>query len=207
MAKKTDTFYFESFVKLVDYSLKSAEFLDTVVKNFDNSKMLDLKNQIHKIEHDADIEKHNVTAVLVKEFLPPLDREDILNILRDIDDVTDAIEDVILRMYMYNVSKINDDVIGFTEVIVECSKALKLLMEEFINFRKSKQLAQLISNVLRLEEKCDVLYTNAVRNLYVNEKDPLLINIWSDLYFRLENCCDMCGKVSSSLETSYMKNI
>lgn len=207
MAKKSDTFYFESFVKLVDYSLKSAEFLDAVVKNFDNSKMLDLKNQIHKIEHDADIEKHNVTAVLVKEFLPPLDREDILNILRDIDDVTDAIEDVILRMYMYNVSKINEDVIEFTEVIVECSKALKLLMEEFVNFRKSKKLSQLISNVLRFEEKCDVLYTNAVRNLYVNEKDPLLINIWSDLYFRLENCCDMCGKVSSSLETSYMKNI
>jgi predicted phosphate transport protein (TIGR00153 family) len=207
MAHKQDNYYFSSFIHLVDYSCKAAEFLKNLFANFDPENMEERKNKIHLIEHEADLEKHKVMERLVKEFLPPIDREDVLNILRDIDDVTDAIEDIALRLYMYNVRELKPEVHEFINVVCDCCEALKALMEEFPNFRKSGNMAKLTQNVLRFEEKCDVLYTKAVRDLFVNEKNPILITIWEDLFHRLEQCCDACGQVSSSVETAYMKNL
>jgi predicted phosphate transport protein (TIGR00153 family) len=207
MASKQENYYFLSFINLVDYSCKAAYFLRDIIQKFDYDSMEAKKDKIHLIEHAADEEKHKVTERLVKEFIPPIDREDILNIIRDIDDVTDAIEDIALRLYMYNVKEIRPEVSAFLDIICSCCEALKKLMEEFVFFRKSKNLKQLIADVLRLEEKCDVIYTKSVRNLFVNEKDPILITVWEDLFIRLENCCDACGEVSSTVETAYMKNL
>ncbi|NLD26297.1 MAG: DUF47 family protein [Acholeplasmataceae bacterium] len=207
MARKQDNFYFSSFVHLVDYSCQAAYFLKKIFANFDPETMEAEKNQIHLIEHQADLEKHKVMERLVKEFLPPIDREDVLSILRDIDDVTDAIEDIALRMYMYNVRELKPEVHNFIDVVCACCEALKALMVEFPNFKKSEKMGKLTRNVLDYEEKCDVLYTRAVRNLFVNEKDPVKITIWEDLFHRLEQCCDACGQVSSSVETAYMKNL
>lgn len=206
MAKKQDNFYFSSFVKLVDYSCQAATYLNNLVRNFDGISE-SKKDEIHVIEHSADLERHKVMQKLVREFLPPLDREDILNLIRDIDDVTDAVEDIVIRMYMYNVKKMRAEVPSITQVILDCCEALKRLMEEFHNFRKSKTIDSLIDGVLRLEEKCDKIYIKAVRDLFEHEKDPIEISVWSDLFHRLEQCCDACGRVSSSLETAYMKNL
>ncbi|MGI6769134.1 MAG: DUF47 domain-containing protein [Bacilli bacterium] len=206
MARKQDNFYFTSFVKLVDYSCQAAAYLNNLVTDFDGI-LESKKDEIHVIEHTADLEKHKVMERLVKEFLPPLDREDILNIIRDIDDVTDAIEDIVIRLYMYNVKRLRPEVSAFTEIILACAEALKCLMEEFPNYKKSKTLNNLINNVLKLEEKCDEIYIKSVRDLFVNEKDPIAIHVWSDLFHRLEQCCDACGRVSSTVETAYMKNL
>jgi predicted phosphate transport protein (TIGR00153 family) len=206
MAHKQDNFYFSNFISLVDYSVKAAAYLNNLVQNFDGI-MEDKIKEIHKIEHTADLERHKVMQKLVKEFLPALDREDILNLIRDIDDVTDAIEDIAIRLYMYNVKVMRVEVQEFTKVILKCTEALKILMEEFPNFRKSKNINQLIDNVLRLEEECDVIYIKSVHELFANEKDSIQIHIWSDLFHRLEQCCDACGRVSSTVETAYMKNL
>lgn len=204
---KNDNYYFEQFVHLVDYSCKAALFLNNMAKDFRPEALESMKDEIHLIEHEADTEKHKVMEKLVREFIPPLDREDILSILRVIDDVTDAIEDVVLRMYLYNVTKIPSNFQDFTQVIYDCTVALKALMEEFGNFKRSKIIGELINNVLKLEQKCDGLYANGVRKLYTTPLDNITVIAWTDLFNRLEKCCDLCGAVSSRVETAYMKNL
>lgn len=65
------------------------------------------------------------------------------------------------------------EVPSITQVILDCCEALKRLMEEFHNFRKSKTIDSLIDGVLRLEEKCDEIYIKAVRDLFEHEKTRL----------------------------------
>jgi predicted phosphate transport protein (TIGR00153 family) len=207
MAKTKDNYYFDQFIHLVDYSCRAAEFLNNVALDYKQHDMEALKDEIHLIEHEADLEKHKVVEILVKEFLPPLDREDILSLLRDIDDVTDAVEDVVLTMYFYNVTKTPPVLKQFTRVIYDCTIALKELMVEFVHFKRSKKIGELIYNVLKFEQICDGLYASSLRELYTVETDTREILIWTDLYNRLEKCCDLCGKVSSTVETAYMKNI
>lgn len=207
MANKHDIYYFDSFVNLVDYSVKAAEFLNEMVNNFDVSLLQKQKDDIHVIEHAADNLKREVTERLVKEFLPPFDREDILEIMRNIDDLTDSIEEVVLRMYMYNIKNILPHTTEFTKIILDCTIALKNLIVEFKNYKKSKSISTLYRRVSEIEEQCDKLYVEAVRELFLKEDKTLEITIWHELFDLFEHCCDACLEVSSSFETVYMKNI
>jgi len=205
--KIKDNYYFQSFVQLSEFFFKASRYLDDIVANFDPKKLMKYKTDMHEIEHTADLERHKVIANLFKEFITPIEREDILAILSSIDDVTDMIEDVVLRMYMFNIQEIRPEIKLFTDIIGHCTVSLKALLVEFSHFKKSTKLKELIMAVLELEEDCDAVYSESVHKIFQHETDPIKLFIWEDLFLRLENCCDACGYVSKQIENALFKNM
>lgn len=206
MAGKKDYNYFEAFVGLSKFSMQSAQILSKTLSEFDVNKIEKKIQEMHNIEHSADIAKHDLLARLVKEFLPPIEREDIISLSQKIDDVTDAIEDVLLCIDMFNVQKIRPEILKFTETIVDCCKSMDTALVEFQYFKKSKKLHSEIVEINRLEEEGDALYVNGVRNLYKTTKDPVELMVWTEVYRRLEKCCDACEDVANDIESIVMKN-
>ena len=51
-----------------------------------------------------------------------------------IDTVTDTIEDVPMRMYMYNISQVTEHALKMTDVIVKCCNTLKDSIERIQQF-------------------------------------------------------------------------
>lgn len=206
MARKKDYDYFEKFVELVDYSCKCAEILHDTLANF-NAGTLDKKvPELHKIEHSGDLAKHEMMEHLAKEFIAPIEREDIVRLSQEIDDITDAIEDVLIKTYMFNVTSIKPEVLEFTKLIKKCCDTLKVAVQEFHNYKKSSTLKEKLIEVSNLEEEGDRLYFKTVRNLYVNSKDPLEILVWTEIYDLLEKCCDACEETVDVIESVVMKN-
>ncbi|WP_291570756.1 DUF47 domain-containing protein [Clostridium sp. UBA4548] len=206
MKDSRDFNYFKAFVELSNFSLKAAEILNDTLHNYDVKTAEQKVKEMHNIEHTADLEKHKITNRLVKEFLPPIEREDIISITDNIDDVIDSIEDVLIGVEMYNVQVIRPEIIKFTELIMNCCKSMNSALVEFENFKRSKTLHDAIVEVNRLEEEGDMLYINGVRNLYRNSKDPIELMIWTEIYRLLEKCCDSCEEVANNIENIVMKN-
>ncbi len=206
MAKKENNYYFEAFEKGISYANSAATLLKECFVNYDAANTQAHLDEMHNIEHTADGIKHELTERLVKEFLPPIEREDILELSRVIDDVTDAIEDVLRGTYMYNINALRPDVKQFTDVIGRCCTALIAAAAEFPNFRKSNVLREKIIQVNAFEEEGDRLYVEAMRRLYTEEKDPVAIVSWTTMYNRLEKCCDCCEDVADAMEQVIMKN-
>lgn len=206
MKNSRDFNYFKAFVELSNFSLKAAEILNDTLHNYDVKTAEQKVKEMHNIEHTADLEKHKITNRLVKEFLPPIEREDIISITDNIDDVIDSIEDVLIGVEMYNVQVIRPEIIKFTELIMNCCKSMNSALVEFENFKRSKTLHDAIVEVNRLEEEGDMLYINGVRNLYRNSKDPIELMIWTEIYRLLEKCCDSCEEVANNIENIVMKN-
>ena len=73
--------------------------LERNLKEFDVTHLSERLDEIHGIEHAADQKKHEMLAALVKEFITPIEREDIILLSEAIDEVTDTIEDVMIRLY------------------------------------------------------------------------------------------------------------
>lgn len=206
MAKKDNNYYFDAFAKGISYANDAAALLQNCFKNFDVTNIKARLDEMHKIEHTADGVKHEMMERLMKEFLPPIEREDIVELAHTIDDVTDSIEDVMLGIYMYNITEIRSDVKEFAELITRCCDALKIVSQELHNYRKSTLLIPKIAEINSLEEEGDRLYTEATHRLYVEEKDPVAILVWTNIYDRLEKCCDNCEKVMDLVELVIMKN-
>ncbi len=206
MARKRDMDYFDGFVSLVNYSCEAAAFLENIVEHYDPGCLNEKMKEIHAIEHQADIEKHLMMQKLAKEFITPIEREDIMSMAHEIDNVTDAIEDVVMQMYMFNIRSIRKEAEAMTRIIINCCDALRSALKEFHNFRKSESIHKLIIEVNRLEEEGDRTYTEAVRQLYQEKTDVLEIMGWTKIFGCMEKCCDVCENVSDVIESVIMKN-
>jgi len=206
MKNNKDYNYFEAFVNLSKFSLSSAEILNKTLREFDAKKIEQKVQEMHNIEHSADIAKHDMLNKLVKEFLPPIEREDIISLSQKIDDVTDAIEDVLMCIDIFNVQSIRPEILKFTEMIMDCCKSMDVALVEFQNFKRSKKLHAEIIEINRLEEEGDALYVFGVRNLYKTSKDPVELMVWTEIFRRLEKCCDNCEDVANDIENIVMKN-
>lgn len=207
MSKLRNNYYFIAFGELAQYCTKEACLLHEIITGFNANHLKQEIGKMHKIEHEADNAAHDIVLRLIREFITPIEREDIIAICQKIDNVTDAIEDVVLRFYMYNVQELRPDLVDFALLLIETCKAMEEALKEFPNFRKSLKLNERIIEVNNHEEKADVLYTEAVRKLFEQTKDPVSLTVWEEIYLRLENCFDACEDVANAIEAVIMKNI
>ncbi|HKL99621.1 MAG TPA: DUF47 family protein [Mobilitalea sp.] len=206
MSRKNDYNYFDGFIKLSKFSLNSAELLHKTLSNFNANEIAEKVKEMHQIEHTADLAKHEIMDHLVKEFLPPIEREDITNLSQEIDDVIDSVEDVLLFINMFNIKTIKPEVLQFIKLIERCCKCMDEALVEFKNFRNNKKLHEKIIEINHLEEEGDGLYVDMICNLYRTSTDPIELMTWTEIMHRLEICCDNCEDVADIIEGIVMKN-
>lgn len=206
MARKKANNYFHMFVGMAEDAIQAAQLLEKTAKSYNPDKMEKLVKSMHEIEHGADMKKHAIIKALASEFITPIDREDIVSLTWELDDVLDLIEEVYQNFYMFNILDIKPYAIDFCELIVRSTTAMKACFDEFENFQKSKTIAGKLIEVNVIEELADSLYAKAMRDLYLKEKDPIKINAWSALYDKLERTCDRCEHVADAIERVITKN-
>ena len=205
MARQNENNYFTMFAEAVSYSCKAADMLKEDFTDFDPSRLAVRIEEMHHIEHTADIAKHELMEKLMKEFITPIDREDILELSNALDDVTDSLEDVLLQLYMFGITSLREDSLTFAAIINDCCHALKKLMLEFENFRKSRVIKDMIIEINHLEENGDRLYTEAMHRLYTNTPDTLEVLSWTTIYNCMEKCCDKCEDAADVVEAVILK--
>ena len=85
--KRQDSFYFDNFIECTHYSLRAAQLLMAVMNDYDSSLIEARLDEMHQIEHGADTKKHEMLAVLMKAFMTPIEREDIMLLSTCLDEV------------------------------------------------------------------------------------------------------------------------
>ncbi len=205
--KKKSNYYFDSFPKLAHFPVECGEMILSFLREFDPSKEEEIKNEVHLIEHQADNLKHEVTEKLLKEFMTPIDREDIYELLRLIDNVTDAIEEISLRLFLYNVQEVPSQFIELTEVTVNCMKETENCLSHIYDYLNSDVFKPLVDKVVKLEEKSDEIYISCVHALYAKEKDLRRLYVHETLYGLMEDVSDRCREVCRFVNNIALKNI
>lgn len=203
---KGDKFYFENFCQCAALSKKAADYLVNCLENYDPDKIETMLVEMHDIEHSADIKRHEMGDALAKAFVTPVDREDLDMLSHNLDNVTDKIEDVVQRLYVNNITKINPAAIVFAKQIVKACEYLCDIMDEFENFKKSKKMQSLIIKLNDIEDECDNIYLSSVRELMKDPQDVLEVIAWREIFDCFESCADVCENVSESIGSVIMKN-
>lgn len=203
---KGDTFYFDNFAACTELSKKAASYLVKCLENYDPNSIEIMLVEMHKIEHTADQKKHEMNEALAKAFVTPVDREDLDMLSHNIDQVTDKLEEIIQKFYIYNVQSVNSAIVEFAKNLVRSCELLCSLMAEFENFKRSKKIRDYIIELNDVEEECDRLYLKSMRELTVNSSDVLTTISWREIFECFEACADACEHVSECVGSVIMKN-
>lgn len=201
---KKEEVFFDLFVETTKHACLAAKKLDDLMNNYEdvNKKIKD----IEQIEHNCDLSVHNIMQQLNKSFITPIDREDIYEIAKELDNITDAIEATAHRFNMYNVISITEDAKKLSALTVLCTQELKSLMEELKNMKTSKHIKNKIIEVNRIENEGDDIFRQAMTSLFSNDLNALEVIKWKEIYELLENTLDACEDVANIVEGIVMKH-
>ena len=203
---KSDKLYFENFSECANLAKKASAYLVECLENYDPDKIEAMLEEMHKYEHSADVKKHEMNEMLAKAFVTPVEREDLDMLSHQLDNVLDTIEEVLQKLYIYNVKSIKSPAIEYAKNIVKACDLLCSIMIEFENFKKSKTIHTLIVQCNDIEEECDKLYLTSMHNLTKSSTDPITTVSWYKIYDCFEACADSCEHVSDCVGSIIMKN-
>ncbi len=203
---KGDKFYFHNFVVSTQFSQKAASYLVQCLEQYDHTQLEDKLTVMHEYEHGADGVKHRMSEALAKAFVTPVDREDLDMLSRELDDVTDLLEEILQRFYIYDIKTVLPNAIVFARQLVKACDCLVDIMQEFENFKRSKKIRQLVIDLNSVEEACDKLFITAMRDLTLNAKDVLETVSWRKIYESFEACADACEHAAECIGSVIIKN-
>lgn len=205
MAKKQND-YFELIQKQSAYCVEASNLLEDILCKFNADSVETYRTQMHGIEHQADEIHHDILKKLSTEFITPINQEDILRLVQIIDDITDALDEVIMDVYMYHIDVIPERTADLSRIVNQCVKALHEATAELKNFKKPEKLRGLLIKVNDIEIEADGVYMESIYALFGSDLDGKALLGAKAVYEGLENCCDLCEHAADVIEQVIIKN-
>ncbi|MCI0763648.1 DUF47 domain-containing protein [Bacillus sp. TL12] len=178
-------------------------FADYKLKNVNDLKIFSEK--MKKYESEGDSLVHEVTKDLHNAFITSIEREDILSLTLSMDDVLDGLEHTAALFEMYSIVNADNYMLEFVDAIRNCTAEIVAAVE-MLATKKLLNMRDHAIKIKELESKCDEVLRESIKNLFANEKDPIRIIQYKEIYEELENIADFCQNVANTLESIIMKN-
>jgi predicted phosphate transport protein (TIGR00153 family) len=158
---------------------------------------------IKAIEHNGDDITHSILTKLNQTFITPFDREDIHELGSQLDDVIDLIDAAASRFVLYRVDAVRAGTIDLVKVLVsttaEVAEALRALENP------EKALKHCIE-INRYENESDRLCRTLIAQLFDEERDPVQIIKWKEIFEVIETAVDKCEDVANVIEGVIVKS-
>ncbi len=165
-----------------------------------------LADRLREKEHEADEIAHLIYEELDRNFVTPLDREDLHAITSALDEVVDVIESTASRMAIYSLPKLTDpmkELIRITqESAVEVAKSIHLLQD----LSKIDEIQVHIVHVNSLENEGDRIYRTELERVFREVKDPIELIREKEVLAQLERAIDNCEDVMDLIRSVVVKN-
>jgi uncharacterized protein len=156
--------------------------------------------RVADIEHETDVITHRCVETLHKTFITPIDRDNIHRLITRMDDVMDYVEAASERIALYELTTMTQDVRDLADVLYRAAQQVELAVKGLRNLKDPQSILKQCIDISRLENESDQVLRRAVAKLFKEEKDPIMIIKWKEVYENLENAADRCEDVANIIE-------
>lgn len=195
--------FFKLFKDMTENIIDGAKLLKDMLDNFDNPN--ESQRKIKDVEHKGDSITHDIIQMLNKTFVTPLDREDIYALASKLDDILDLIDASAQRVIMYNVDSIPAEAKSLGFIILQSCYAVDKAVA-MLGKKTNEQIFAACVEINALENEADRVSREAISRLFDEEKDPIQLIKWKEIFEILERATDKCEDAANILESVVVKN-
>ena len=156
--------------------------------------------RISDIEHETDTITHRCVEALHKTFITPIDRDSIHRLITRMDDVMDYVEAAAERIELYELTTMTSDVRDLADVLHRSALQVEAAVRGLRKLDDPQATLKLCIDINRLENEADATLRRSVARLFKEEKDPIVVIKWKEIYENLENASDRCEDVANIIE-------
>ena len=159
-------------------------------------------------EKDGDVLVRTISEELYKNFITPIDREDIHELASNLDNSIDIMEDIGKKFVYYRMDAATPIMKMQAEIAAAQMKEIRVAVERM---KKAANIEDEYRKVFELEDRADTLYEKAMSELFdpSNERlvsAPLTVIKLKDLYDELEDLTDLNQKLAAIIEGIVIKH-
>jgi predicted phosphate transport protein (TIGR00153 family) len=196
-----DEQFFSMFADLARRVTAAARLLDKMFA--EPHQLRTHATAIKDLEHEADVITHSVIDRIHRVFVTPFDREDIHQLVQELDDVMDLIDGAARRAGMFGIDESRERVRELTSLVVRATEAIEWAVT---SMKQPKIVEARSREIKKIEEEGDTIYNQAVAELFRGEQNPIEVIKWKELYDTIERALDQCEDVANVLENISIKN-
>lgn len=205
-----DGVYYDLFEKQAHILCEASGLLKKMMNEPQKTEEISLT--LKEMEKEADNVGHEVMEHLKRNFITPLEGEDIDLLRQNLDDIIDLIERVANRIVIYNISRpFTEETAEYIEIIHQASKEICAGIKEIKNIKKNREsLHERCKKINDLENIGDEINRKALNKL-MNIANPDCVKLvetikLKEIYEALENAIDSCENIGNLFESLLIKN-
>lgn len=200
---------------------KHEEFFDFLVSNAQNfykstllarevlqdvSTLERNSREASKLEHQGNEITLDIIHKMKKVFITPIDREDFYLLTRNLDDCVDDMKDAVLSLRIYHTTTSWTYPLKMAEILIQMAEEMVVVMRLLKDVDANEQeLAKRTLHLNRLESDADVVYRNAISELFDGTHEIIDIIRWKGIMEALENAANQAEKVGNICKEVIMK--
>ena len=162
-----------------------------------------LAQEILDREHEGDRITRQITLRLNQTRVTPIDREDIHELASALDEILDFTEEVAAYLGIYNIEAPMEQSQQLARVLMQAAEQIAEAMPRLRGF---KDISRYTVEIRRLEHEGDDISRAAMKALFDNGVDPMVVIRWKDIYERLESAINATEDVGIIIEGIVIKN-
>ncbi len=165
----------------------------------------EFRQEVHRLEHDADAVKRRIRGHLPKGTLLPVDKFQLFRYLREQDQVLDSVEEALdwisYRSEPGIPEELQKDFFLLVDSVVEPIEELSRMVSEarkyFRNFSEKQRVAvkDIIRNLRRQEHEADVLEDQIKKKIFNSALDPVTV-------FHIVRLAETVGSIADHAENA-----
>jgi predicted phosphate transport protein (TIGR00153 family) len=196
--------FFDFLSQQAENLTKAAAFFKAAIKDgtLDEAEV----KKIHNLEHEGDTLAHEITDMLNRTFITPIDREDIYALANQLDDVLDMLNAMAGRVKLYKLNPSDEYFVQFIDLIDQAAGALASAVKYMPDMKRQRRVLDYCIEINRLENLGDSVREKAISHLFESEKDPINVIKWKEIYEVAEGTLDKCEHVAKVIEGILVKH-
>jgi len=195
--------FFDLFEELAIKIEEGGELFLDMVEHYEYSEQKIAKLKV--MEQEADVITHRTYEKMHKTFLTPIDREDIYALVNKMDSILDMIEASAARMSLYKVKVPAKEIIDQAKILNKAIKKVKYIVHAMKNMKNAKMILDACVEINTLENEGDIVMRMTMTRLFEQEKDPIELIKWKEIFERIEEAIDVCEDVANVVEGIVLK--
>ncbi len=200
-----DRVFFGMFEEVATTLVQMGDLFKAAMQETDLSNRDRMLRSLEDYEHKNDEITHRIFIELGRNFITPLDREDIHYLTTSLDDIADYMWGAAKRVVNYQVDDQYNTLPAFAEIISKSIGAINTCVYALRDMKDLRAITAACVTVNSLENDADDLLDHTLLKLFSSQITAVELIKQKDIYQMLETVTDKCEDVANVIESIIIK--
>lgn len=200
-----DRVFYGLFEEVASSLVQMGTIFKNALQEKDLSKRDEMLKSLEEMEHKNDEITHRIFIELGRNFITPLDREDIHYLTTSLDDIADYMWGAAKRVVNYQINDEYNTLPAFAEIISKSIGAINTGVHALRDMKDLRAITAACVMVNSLENDADDLLDHTMLKLFSSNITAVELIKQKDIFQMLEVVTDKCEDVANVIESIIIK--